>query len=78
MEKGFPRIVKTYGEFGIIKRPSKLSEEEKERIIVKLFEKDAELFSLDPDKKKKIRERLDWVEGYKYIEPKLKNLNSLC
>ncbi|MGC8872729.1 MAG: phosphoheptose isomerase [Caldimicrobium sp.] len=78
MEKGFPKIVRTYGELGIIKRPSKLSEEEKERIINRLFEKDAELFTLDPVSKKKIRERLDWVEGYKYIEPKLEDLRAFA
>ncbi len=76
MEKGFPRIVKTYGDFGIIKRPSKLSEEEKEKIITRLFEKDAELFSLDPETKKKVIERLDWIEGYRYIEPKIQELKA--
>lgn len=78
MRTDIPKVVKVYSDFGIIKRPSKLSEEEKEKILQRLFQKDAELFTLDPEVKKKIRERLDWVEGYKYIEPKLKELKALA
>jgi len=78
MEEVFPRIVKTYGEFGIIKRPSKLSEEEKQTLLKRLFSKDPEVFTLDPETKEKIRERLDWVEGYRYIEPRLKELKAFA
>jgi len=78
MGEPFPKIVRTYGEFSIIKRPSRLSEEEKENLLKRLFEKDAELYSLNPETKQKIRERLDWVEGYRYIEPKLEELKAFA
>lgn len=78
MDAGIPKITRVYGDFGIIKRPSRLREEEKERIIQRLFEKDAELFTLDPETKRRIQERLDWVEGYKYIEPRLGEIKALA
>ncbi|MFN3567715.1 MAG: phosphoheptose isomerase [Caldimicrobium sp.] len=78
MEDAFSSIKKVYGDFNIIKRPSKLSEEEKEELLQKLFNKNPELYSLVPEIKQKIRERMDWVEGYKYIEPKLSEFKALA
>ncbi len=78
MEKEFPKIKKVYGEFGLIQRPSKLSNEEKGKILRRLFNKDPEIYSLDPEIKKKIQERMEWVEGYKYIEPRLEELKDFA
>ncbi len=78
MAEGFPRIVKVYEEKGLIKRPSKLLEEEKEKILKKLFAKDPTLFSLSPEVVEKVRNRLGWVEGYRYIEPKLEELKNFA
>ncbi len=72
------KIVKTYKEFGKIKRPRKLSSEQKQEIIRRLFEKDPELFSTDPELKEKIRNRLDWVDGANPIKPKLKELKNFA
>ncbi|MFZ8831181.1 MAG: phosphoheptose isomerase [Thermodesulfobacteriaceae bacterium] len=78
MSEPFPRIVKVYEEKGLIKRPSKLSEEEKERILQKLFAKDPTLFSLSPEVVEKVKNRLGWVDGYRYIEPKVAELKSFA
>jgi glucose-6-phosphate isomerase/transaldolase/glucose-6-phosphate isomerase len=78
MSEPFPRIVKVYEEKGLIKRPSKLSEEEKERILQKLFAKDPTLFSLSPEVVEKVKNRLGWVDGYRYIEPKISELKTFA
>ncbi len=71
MESSFPKIVKVYEEKGLIKRPRKLSEEEKQNILDKLFAKDPTLFSYSPEVVEKIKNRLGWVDGYHYLKPKL-------
>jgi glucose-6-phosphate isomerase len=78
MDELFPRIVKVYEEKGLVKRPSKLSEEEKERILQKLFAKDPTLFSLSPEVVEKVKNRLGWVDGYRYIETKVPELKSFA
>ncbi|MDM7202637.1 MAG: phosphoheptose isomerase [Thermodesulfobacteriaceae bacterium] len=77
MENYNPFVRKVYQDFNIIKRPSKLSEAEKEKLLQRLFNKDAEIYSLVPEIKAKIRERMDWIEGPNYIEPKISELKSL-
>lgn len=74
MEPFFPKITRVYGDFNIIKRPSKLSLEEKAEILQRLFKKEASLFTADPELQRKIASRLDWVDGYKYMEPRLEEL----
>ncbi|MCS7199380.1 MAG: phosphoheptose isomerase [Caldimicrobium sp.] len=78
MDFPFSRITKVYGDFNIIKRPSKLTEEEKLEVLKKLFSKEADLFSTDPEVQGKIRARLDWIEGYKYMESRLDTLKALA
>lgn len=63
----FTYIKKTYKEFGHVKRPRDLSQEEKQQILQRLFEKDPSVFSIDPEIQKKVRERLDWIDGPSYI-----------
>ncbi len=78
MTELIPTIKKVYGDFNLVKRPSKLSEEEKSALLQRLFNKDPELYSLNPETKQKIKERMDWIEGYRYIEPRLKELKDLA
>lgn len=78
MEGSNLSIKRVYGDFNLIKRPSKLSVEEKDAILQKLFNKDPEVYTLLPELKQKIRERMDWIEGYRYIEPKLNELKDLA
>ncbi|MCS7149815.1 MAG: phosphoheptose isomerase [Caldimicrobium sp.] len=78
MDPFFPRITKVYGDFNIIKRPSKLSSEEKDKLLKKLFNKEPDLFSEDPEIQRKIKDRLGWVEGYKYIESRIESLKKLA
>ncbi len=78
MDPFFPRIVKVYGDYKHIKRPSKLTAEEKEELLTKLFQKDPSIFTSDAETQKKIRERLDWVDGYKYIEKKILQFKKLA
>ena len=74
-EKRDPRIIKkTYKEFGRIKRPKNLPSEEKQKLLQKLFEKKAEVFTQDPELQEKIRKRLDWIEGPGIIESKLEEI----
>ncbi|NPA39906.1 MAG: phosphoheptose isomerase [Thermodesulfobacteria bacterium] len=73
-----PVIRKTYKDFGIIKRPKNMSEEEKQKLIEKLFEKDPTMFTSDPEIQEKIRKRLDWIDGYNYIQPKLPELKAFA
>lgn len=74
MKEKYPRIVKKYKEFGRIKRPSKLSSEEKQTILKKLFQKDPSIYTDKSDLQEKIRKRMDWIDGYKYIKPKIEDL----
>ncbi len=66
-----PIIKKVIKTFGRIKRPSSLSSEEKQKILTRLFQKDASIFSSDQEIQEKIKKRLDWIDGPKYIKPKL-------
>ncbi|MFN3505142.1 MAG: phosphoheptose isomerase, partial [Caldimicrobium sp.] len=78
MKDAISPVKRVYGDFNIIKRPSKLSEEQKEDLLQKLFNKNPEIYSLVPEVKQKIRERMDWIDGYKYMEPKISELKALA
>ena len=65
------KIVKVIKEIGRIKRPKKMSSEEKQELLRKLFAKDPSLFSKDKEIQEKIRKRLDWVDGIAVSEPYL-------
>lgn len=71
-------IKKTYKDIGRIKRPKNLPEEAKKEILEKLFQKNAEIFSSDKEIQRKIRERLDWIEGPNYILPKIRELQNFA
>ncbi len=73
-----PGIKKTYKDFGRIKRPRNIPSEEKQKLLEKLFQKDPSLYTSDPELQKKIRARMDWVEGYNYIKPKLESLKAFA
>ncbi|AIH03722.1 MAG: Glucose-6-phosphate isomerase [Thermodesulfobacterium sp. 37_54] len=73
-----PKIVKTYRDFGHIKRPRTLSNEQKQELLQRLFQKDASLFSSDPAIQEKIKKRLDWIDGVTPILPKIKNYQAFA
>lgn len=76
--KEFRQIKKTYKEFGHIKRPKDISLEVKQQILQRLFQKDPSIFSSDFEVQKKIRERLDWVDGPSYILSKVGEIKSFA
>ena len=78
MEEGFQRIVKVVKEFGRIKRPRSLSPEEKQEILKRLFEKDATLFSEDPQVQEKIKKRFDWIEGIALSEAQIEEFKAFA
>ncbi len=78
MREGPLIIKKTYKEIGKMKRPKNLSEEVKKEVLQKLFQKSPEIFSSDKEIQKKIKNRLDWIEGYHYILPKIKELQNFA
>ncbi|RKX62046.1 MAG: phosphoheptose isomerase [Thermodesulfobacteriota bacterium] len=78
MQEGPLIIKKTYKEIGKMKRPKNLSEEVKKEVLQKLFQKNPEIFSSDKEIQKKIKNRLDWIEGYHYILPKIKELQNFA
>ena len=78
MQKEFLIIKKTYKEIGKMKRPKNFSEEVKKEVLRKLFQKNPEIFSSDKEIQKKIKNRLDWIEGYHYILPKIKELQNFA
>ena len=71
-------IKKTYKEFGRIKRPRNFSNEQKQEILQKLFQKDSSIFSSDSEVQEKIKKRLDWLDGPQYILPKLTELQNFA
>lgn len=78
MQEGFLIIKKTYKDIGKMKRPKNLSEEVKKEVLQKLFQKNPEIFSSDKEIQKKIKNRLDWIEGYHYILPKINELQNFA
>ena len=73
-----PGIKKTYKEFGKVKRPKNLSNEVKQELLTKLFQKDPSIFSSDPQIQDKIKKRLDWLDGPNYILPRIKDLQAFA
>ncbi len=73
-----PGIKKTYKEFGKVKRPKNISNEEKQELLVRLFKRDVSIFSSDPEVQEKIKKRLDWLEGPNYILPKIEELKAFA
>lgn len=78
MEESPVIVKKIYKDFGKIKRPKNLSQEEKQEILKKLFQKEAEIFSQDPKVKENIKKRLDWIEGPNLILSKIKDLETFA
>jgi len=73
-----PKIAKTYRDFGHIKRPRNFSNEQKQEILQRLFQKDPSLFSSDPEVQEKIKRRLDWVDGVISILSKIKDYQAFA
>ena len=55
-------------------RPSKLSDKEKQEILEKIFQRDASVYTDDPEKQKHIAQRLGWLEAPKRMRPHLEDL----
>ncbi len=61
-----------------LKRPSSLSEEEKQALLAKIWERDPSAFSSDPEEQKKIAQRLGWLEAPERMKARIPELRSLA
>ena len=61
-----------------LKRPKKLSEEQKQAILQKLFQKDASVYTDDPELQKSIANRLGWIEAPQRMRPHLDELRAFA
>ncbi len=61
-----------------IKRPSKLSEEEKKALLSKILAGDPSAFTEDPEEAEKIAQRLGWVKAVERMQPRLSELRTLA
>ncbi|HIE32581.1 MAG TPA: phosphoheptose isomerase [Thermodesulfobacteriaceae bacterium] len=61
-----------------IRRPSRMSEEEKKALLAKIFAGDPEAFTTEAAEKEKIAHRLGWVKAVERMRPKISELSAFA
>ncbi len=61
-----------------LRRPTRLSEEEKQEILKKILAKDPSAFTDDPEKQALIKDRLGWVETPRLMEQEVEGLKAFA
>ncbi len=61
-----------------LRRPTRMSEEEKQALVAKIFAGDPSAFTEDPEEAQKIANRLGWVRAPKRMRPKLPELSAFA
>ncbi len=61
-----------------LRRPSRMSGDEKQEILKGIFEKDASVFTDDPDKQTLIANRLGWVDAPRIMRAEVDNIKAFA